>query len=61
MEVQGAPVQIQSKGSPMGKDTVLSSFGKYIEPLHRLKLQEKIVQSNHDKFVKKLTTKAYRE
>jgi IS4 transposase len=43
----------------MDKDTVLSSFGKYLEPLHRLKLQEKIDQSNHDKYAKKLTTKAY--
>jgi IS4 transposase len=43
----------------MDKDTTLSSFGKYIEPLNRLKLQEKIDQSHHDKYAKKLTTKAY--
>lgn len=43
----------------MDKDTVLSSFGKYLEPLHRLKLQDKIDQSHQDRYVKKLTTKAY--
>jgi IS4 transposase len=43
----------------MDKDTLISSFGKWVEPFHRLKLQEKIDQTYPDKYVKKLTTQAY--
>lgn len=43
----------------MDKDTLFSSFGKWVEPLDRIKIQGKIDQSKQDKYVKKFTTKAY--
>nr|WP_083910412.1 IS4 family transposase [Effusibacillus pohliae] len=43
----------------MDKDTLFSAFGKWVEPLNRIKLQEKIDAAKQDKYVKKLTTKAY--
>jgi hypothetical protein len=39
----------------MDKDTVLSSFGKYIEPLNRLKLQVRSISRTMTSTVKKRT------
>ena len=43
----------------MDKDTLFSAFGKWVEPLNCVKLQDRIDQANCDRYVKKLTTKAY--
>ncbi|MED3501748.1 IS4 family transposase, partial [Brevibacillus agri] len=36
-----------------------SSFGKYISPINIVKFQQRIDETDQDKYVKKLTTKAY--
>ena len=43
----------------MDKNTLFSSFGKYISPIHLVKFQQRIDETGQDKYVKKLTTKAY--
>ncbi|MGG1664580.1 IS4 family transposase [Brevibacillus sp. NRS-1366] len=43
----------------MDKNTLFSSFGKYVSPINIVKLQQGIDQIGQDKYVKKLTTKAY--
>lgn len=59
MEVQVIPVQTHYKGPTMDKNTLFSSFGKWISSINSLKIQERIDELNQDKYVKKLTTKAY--
>ncbi|GIM44726.1 IS4 family transposase ISDha2 [Collibacillus ludicampi] len=41
------------------KDTLLSAFGKWVEPLFQCNFQEKVDQNQQDKYAKKLTTKSY--
>ncbi|MGF9821687.1 IS4 family transposase [Brevibacillus agri] len=43
----------------MDKNTLFSSFGKWVAPINIVKLQQRIEETNQDKYVKKLTTKAY--
>jgi hypothetical protein len=43
----------------MDKNTLFSSFGKWVAPINSLKFQEKVEELQQDKYVKKLTTKAY--
>ncbi|OEF97204.1 IS4 family transposase [Vulcanibacillus modesticaldus] len=43
----------------MDKDTLFSSFGKWIAPINSVKLQQKVEEMKQDKYVKKLTTRAY--
>jgi IS4 transposase len=43
----------------MDKDTLFSAFGKWVEPINVLHFQEKVDELQQDKYVKKLTTKAY--
>lgn len=43
----------------MDKDTLFSSFGKYIAPINIVKLQQRVEEIKQDKYTKKLTTKAY--
>jgi IS4 transposase len=43
----------------MDKNTLFSSFGKWVEPINTLDFQDQVVALEQDKYVKKLTTKAY--
>lgn len=43
----------------MDKDTLFSSFGKWVAPINVVKLQQKVKETKQDKYTKKLTTKAY--
>lgn len=43
----------------MDKNTLFSSFGKWVAPINIVKLQQRIDETDQDKYVKKLTTKAY--
>lgn len=43
----------------MDKNNIISSFGKWIAPICMKKLQKKVEEIEQDKYVKKLTTKAY--
>ncbi|RNB60067.1 DUF4372 domain-containing protein [Brevibacillus gelatini] len=43
----------------MDKDTLLSSFGKWVSPIFSKSFLEDLATSDHDKYVKKLTTSAY--
>jgi hypothetical protein len=43
----------------MDKNTLFSSFGKWIVPINIVKLQQQVDETDQDKYVKKLTTKAY--
>ncbi|MED1695592.1 IS4 family transposase [Brevibacillus agri] len=43
----------------MDKNTLFSSFGKWVAPINIMKLQQRIDETDQDKYVKKLTTKAY--
>jgi IS4 transposase len=43
----------------MDKDTLFSSFGKWVAPIFIEKFQEHIRKSGQDKYTKKLTTTAY--
>ncbi|MFD2370639.1 IS4 family transposase [Brevibacillus sp. GCM10020057] len=43
----------------MDKNTLFSSFGKWVAPINIVKLQQRIEETDQDKYVKKLTTKAY--
>jgi len=43
----------------MDKNTLLSSFGKWVAPINFLKLDEQVQAIQQDKYTKKLTTKAY--
>jgi hypothetical protein len=43
----------------MDKNTLFSSFGKWVEPINVLNFQQKVEDLQQDKYVKKLTTKAY--
>ncbi|GGK35232.1 hypothetical protein GCM10010965_30280 [Caldalkalibacillus thermarum] len=43
----------------MDKNTLFSSFGKWVEPINMLNFQERVEKTQQDKYVKKLTTKAY--
>src|SRR5690625_916249 len=58
-------VQVVSCPNPMqrttlmDKNTLFSSFGKWIEPINVLNIQERVDELQQDKYVKKMTTKAY--
>jgi IS4 transposase len=43
----------------MDKNTLFSSFGKWIAPINGEKLQHQVEKTGQDKYVKKLTTRAY--
>jgi hypothetical protein len=43
----------------MDKNTLFSSFGKWVAPINIVKLQQQVDETDQDKYVKKLTTKAY--
>jgi IS4 transposase len=43
----------------MNKDTLLSSFGKWVAPINSVKFQEHVDEMQLDKYGKKLTTQAY--
>lgn len=43
----------------MDKNTLFSSFGKWIAPINTVKFQERVDEINQDKYTKKLTTRAY--
>jgi hypothetical protein len=43
----------------MDKNTLFSSFGKWVAPINIVKFQQRIDETGQDKYVKKLTTKAY--
>jgi hypothetical protein len=43
----------------MDKDTLFSSFGKWISPICAKTFTERVAQGEQDKYVKKLTTYAY--
>ena len=43
----------------MDKDTLFSSFGKWLEPICLQTFKERIAEVGQDKYVKKLTTPAY--
>jgi hypothetical protein len=43
----------------MDKNTLISSFGKWVAPINSVNIQQKVEELNQDKYVKKLTTKAY--
>lgn len=43
----------------MDKNTLFSSFGKWVSPINSVKFQERVEEVNQDKYTKKLTTKAY--
>ncbi|WP_350340494.1 DUF4372 domain-containing protein [Paenibacillus hexagrammi] len=43
----------------MDKDTLFSSFGKWLEPICSKTFKEHIAETHQDKYVKKLTTPAY--
>ena len=43
----------------MDKDTLFSSFGKWLSPICSKTFKNQIVESGQDKYVKKLTTPAY--
>lgn len=43
----------------MDKDTLFSSFGKWVTPLNSVKFTQRIEEMKQDKYTKKLTTKAY--
>ncbi|WP_340673042.1 IS4 family transposase [Brevibacillus agri] len=43
----------------MDKNTLFSSFGKWIAPINIVNFQQRIDETDQDKYVKKLTTKAY--
>lgn len=43
----------------MDKNTLFSSFGKWVEPINALNFQQKVENLQQDKYVKKLTTKIY--
>jgi IS4 transposase len=59
-KVQVVPVQIQHKGlTIMDKDTLLSSFGKWVSRINFQKFHDHIQAIQQDKYTKKLTTPAY--
>ena len=43
----------------MDKNTLFSSFGKWVTPINVLNIQQKVDELQQDKYVKKLTTTAY--
>ena len=43
----------------MDKDTLISSFGKWIAPINFSHLEKQVAATHQDKYTKKLTTKAY--
>ncbi|WP_432776115.1 DUF4372 domain-containing protein [Brevibacillus gelatini] len=43
----------------MDKNTLFSSFGKWVSPIFSKRFFEDLASSDHDKYVKKLTTSAY--
>lgn len=43
----------------MDKNTLISSFGKWVKPINMLNFQDRVKELQQDKYVKKLTTKAY--
>lgn len=56
MEGQVIPVQIQRKGSPMDKNTRISSFGKWVQRIDFQKLATDVHDLRQDRYTKKLTT-----
>ena len=54
------PVQIHYKGKElMDKNTLKTSFGKWISPINMKKLSQQVDILNQDYYTKKLTTEAY--
>lgn len=47
------------KEQSMDKNTLFSSFGKWVAPINSLNFQQKVDELKQDKYVKKLTTTAY--
>lgn len=47
------------KDQLMDKDTLFSSFGKWLEPICLKTFKKRIDETEQDKYVKKLTTAAY--
>ncbi|WP_047150845.1 IS4 family transposase [Aneurinibacillus tyrosinisolvens] len=43
----------------MDKNTLVSSFGKWVAPINTKKLEDHVEKTGQDKYVKKLTTRAY--
>jgi hypothetical protein len=43
----------------MNKNTLLSSFGKWVAPINSVKFQQRVDEMNQDKYTKKLMTEAY--
>ncbi|MDQ8735204.1 DUF4372 domain-containing protein [Paenibacillus sp. LHD-38] len=43
----------------MDKDTLFSSFGKWLAPICTKTFKDRVTQTGQDKYVKKLTTLAY--
>jgi IS4 transposase len=43
----------------MNKNTLLSSFGKWVAPINSVKFKVRVDEMDQDKYTKKLTTKAY--
>ena len=55
----GSPVQIPNQENRMDKDTLLSSFGKWVAPLNAKIVSDWTDKTGEDKYVKKLHTLAY--
>ncbi|WP_244209271.1 DUF4372 domain-containing protein [Paenibacillus ferrarius] len=47
------------KDQLLDKDTLFSSFGKWLEPICLKTFKDRIAKTQQDKYVKKLTTPAY--
>jgi IS4 transposase len=47
------------KDQPMDKNTLFSSFGKWVSPINIQKLSEQVEEHKQDYYTKKLTTAAY--
>jgi hypothetical protein len=45
------------KDQRLDKNTLFSSFGKWVAPINSVKFQERVDELNQDKYKKKLTTK----
>ena len=43
----------------MDKNTLISSFGKWVAPINFSHFEKQVAATNQDKYTKKLTTKAY--
>jgi IS4 transposase len=60
MNRSGGSCPNPNKGpNPMDKNTLLSSFGKWVSPINIQKLSEQVEECKQDYYTKKLTTDAY--